>query len=361
MHSPLRHWPAALWKRRPIQLTFFLTRRCNARCPYCFYLGGDHRRGDAAAELDVGEIERLSRSLSDLLWLAFSGGEVFLRRDLVEISGIFYRNNRPAIMLYPTNGMMPAHIAEQVEQILQRCPDSTIVVKLSVDGLYEEHDRLRDTPGSFQRTLETHAALTPLLSRYRNFELGVNTVFMSGNQDRMDEIIDFVGGLPGVRAHTISLIRGTPAVEDLQAVDLGKYHRAVSRLARDLARGGATYRFQGGRLKAAQDVLQRRLIYQTMTARQRLTACYAGRANLVLAENGDVYPCEIRAESFGNVRDYGYDLAAVCRSSRAQRALTSIRDRECHCSHECYFMTNIFLNPRLYPALFAEYRRLSAG
>jgi len=27
----------------------------------------------------------------------------------------------------------------------------------------------------------------------------------------------------------------------------------------------------------------------------------------------------------------------------------------CHCTHECYFMTNILFNPRLYPSLMKEY------
>ena len=46
-------------------------------------------------------------SLGQLLWLAFSGGETFLRDDLVEIADVFYKNNRPAIILLPTNGLLP--------------------------------------------------------------------------------------------------------------------------------------------------------------------------------------------------------------------------------------------------------------
>ncbi len=359
MYSPLRHWPSILWKRRPIQLTFFLTRRCNARCPFCFYLRSNDGRDSATAELTLQEIEKAARSLKNLLWLAFSGGEVYLRKDLVEISEAFYRHNRPAIMLFPTNGLTPELIRERTEQILQRCPESVIAVKLSIDGLHADHDRLRDTPGSFNKTLDTYERLRDLLDRHPNFELGVNTVFLSQNQDKMDEIMDFVDTIPGIRTHTISLVRGDLVNGDCKDVDLGKYQSAVSRLARDLrSERPRTYRFNGARLKAAQDVLQRRLIHDTMTAQRRLLPCYAGRANLVLTEIGEVYPCEIRKDGFGNIRDYDYDIGKVCDTPAAKRTLASIRDRECYCSHECYFMTNILLNPCQYPALLNEYRQV---
>ncbi len=357
MYSPWRHWPSVLWKQRPLQLTFFVTRRCNARCPFCFYLRGARAHDDDTSELNLEEIKRVSRSLKNLLWLAFSGGEVYLRKELVEISRIFYTQNRPAIMLYPTNGLMPELIRERTEEILQSCPRSVVTVKLSIDGLHDEHDRVRNTPGSFAKMLQTYERLHGLLDAYPNFELGVNTVFLSKNQDRMDAIIDFVAAIQGVRVHTISLARGDLVDPSYKDVDLAKYRTAAARLAK-MSADGRTYRFRGARLKAAQDVLQRRLIHDTVEAQRRLIDCYAGRANLVLTETGDLYPCEMRSDRFGNVRDYGYDVNAACRTPRARRVLDSIADKECYCSHECYFMTNIFLNPALYPRLAREYRQL---
>src|SRR5271169_6423133 len=98
MYSPVRHIGQIFRKTRPIHLTFFLTRRCNAQCPFCFYLKSKEG-GNPAAELTLDEIEKISGSFGSLLWLAFSGGEIYLRDDLVEISRLFYSNNRPAIML----------------------------------------------------------------------------------------------------------------------------------------------------------------------------------------------------------------------------------------------------------------------
>ncbi len=356
MYSPLRHITSLFGKHQPIQLSFFVTRRCNARCPYCFYLENNDQNVCEGEELSLEEIERISQSLGKLLWLAFSGGEIFLRKDLVDISRLFYQQNKPVIMLYPTNGLMPELIRQRTEEILSHCPNSVIVVKLSIDELGEQHDRLRNTPHSFEKTLKTCRLLGPLLERYSNFELGVNTVFCSDNQDNMDAIIDFVGGLEYVNTHTLSMVRGNLKQGRYKTVDYTKYLRAVERLASKTNRNKAgTYRFKGAKLKAAQDILQHRLIYRTLTEQQRQIPCYAGRANLVLGETGEVYPCEMLSSSFGNVRDYGYDIRRVTQTEQARQSIASIKAQRCYCSHECYFMTNILLNPGLYPALVKPY------
>ncbi len=359
MFSPFRHLGSAFVKNRPIHLTFFVTRKCNAACPFCFYLRSG-TGADTGAELSVDEISKLSASLGDLLWLAFSGGEIFLRSDLPEISRIFYRNNRPAIMLYPTNGLLPDRITDMTKQILSDCQESTIVVKLSIDGLYQVHDAVRKTPGSFEQTMRTYELLRGLTAKFPQLELGVNTVFCPGNQDTMDGIIDFVKDLDGIRTHTISLVRGNLADSSLLAVDHEKYRQAIERLEQNLRQKDTcrTYRFRGARIKAAQDILQRRIIARTQETQQRAIPCYAGNLSLVLTETGNVYPCEILNRDLGNVRDCGYDLHALLRSDRARAIINSIRDGQCHCTHECNMMTNILFNPRLYPAIAREYLRL---
>lgn len=359
MYSPLRHLPSAFSKRRPIHLTFFVTRKCNAHCAYCFYLKSGRDGPGEAEELGLDEIRRLSGSMGRLLWLAFSGGEIFLRRDLAEISRIFYERNRPAIMLYPTNGLLPERILEQTERILRRCAKSTIVVKVSIDGLNGDHDRMRGTPGGFDKAMQTYRLLAGLSRRYANLELGINTVFCAGNQDRMDAIIDFVAALEGPGTHTISMVRGELEEAHHKDVDIAKYAGAISRLAGNLQTGtSATHRFRGGRLKAAQDIVQRRMIHDVLRQQRRLTPCYAGALSLVLTESGDVHPCEILDRPLGNVRDFDLDLGRLLRSEHARSVVDSVANGKCFCTHECNHLMNILFNPAHYPAVVREYLRL---
>lgn len=353
-----------LVKKRPIHLTYFVTRRCNAGCPYCFYLKGARSaatagHGAACGELSLDEVAKVSSSLGRLLWLSFSGGEPYLRRDLAEISRVFYHQNRPSFMLYPTNGSLPEAIEETTERILRFCPRSVVAVKLSLDGLHGAHDALRRSPGAFAKAMETYRRLAGLLGRYPNFELGINTVLLSENQDSIDDIIDFVDGLQPRGTHTISLVRGDLAVEGYKSVDPDRYARAIDNLERRLRdEAPPVHRFRGSRLKAAQDVLQRRLIHRTLRRGGRQIPCQAGRLSLVLTESGGVYPCEILADGLGNVRDHGYDMRRLLRSAEAGGVLASLSRGSCACTHECNMMMNILSHPRSYPALAAEYLRL---
>ncbi|WP_455218839.1 radical SAM protein [Kaarinaea lacus] len=362
MYSPIRHIPSIFYKQHPIQLTFFVTRRCNAKCPYCFYLENNNPCTPEAPELALDEIQRISSSMGNLLWLAFSGGEIYLRKDLPEISRIFYENNKPVYMLYPTNGLMPERIRDHTEQILRRCKNSVIVVKLSIDDLHDQHDQLRNTPGSFEKTLQTYELLSELKHAYPNFELGVNTVFCAQNQDRMQAIIDYVATLKHSTTHTISLVRGDLRNPAYKAVDMKKYWYFSDLLANRIRNNDSPhYQFKGGKLKIAQDILQRNLIRETHDQQRRLIPCYAGKANLVLTETGDVYPCKTLTESFGNIRDHHYNLRDMLQTQAAKTIIQKIENACCHCTHECYFITNIMLNPLLYPAVLREYAKLSAA
>ena len=357
-YSPFRHIGSIFLKQRPIHYTFFLTKRCNAKCPFCFYLSGKNSPIATADELSLEEIRQVSSSLGDLLWLAFSGGEIFLREDLVEITRVFYETNRPAIILFPTNGLMSPVIRDKIGLILESCPDSTIVVKLSVEGPKDINDSIRGE-GSFEKTMETYRALGELLDEYSNFELGINTVFCSRNQDSMDELIELVNGLEKIKTHTVSLIRGNVADEGLKDIDMEKYYETVDKMAVNLRENASrVYRFKGAKLKAAQDILQRRLIYETYTKNRRMVPCHAGRLNLVVSETGDVYPCELLEKKLGNIREAEYDIKKLLKSRQAAEIISSIRKDGCFCTHECYFMTNILFSPSAYPALLKEYLRL---
>jgi MoaA/NifB/PqqE/SkfB family radical SAM enzyme len=354
--SPLRHAGSALWKRRPIHLTLFLTRRCNARCGFCFSRAIPEGAGP---ELSAEEIARVAGSCGSLLWLSFSGGEVFLRDDLPAVVAAAARGTRPAIILLPTNGLLPERVREATAEILATCRESTVVVKISLDGPPALHDRLRGVPGAFDRALETHRGLAGLARRFPRLELGVNTVFCAANQGAMAETARIVSGLDGVRTHTVSLVRGALPDPALGVVDEELYELVAEELARGLRSGAQpVYRFRGARVKAAQDIVQRRLIRRTAAERRQVIPCHAGRLNLVVTATGELHPCENFGLRLGNVRDHGCDVAAACRTPEAAAVLAGIRRGECWCTHECFMMTNILFSLRCWPALGREYLRL---
>jgi len=53
-------------------------------------------------------------------------------------------------------------------------------------------------------------------------------------------------------------------------------------------------------------------------------------------------------------------MKEIVHSERARPVLDSIVNNRCYCTHECYFITNILFNPRLYPTLAKEYVQIQS-
>jgi radical SAM protein with 4Fe4S-binding SPASM domain len=208
--------------------------------------------------------------------------------------------------------------------------------------------------------METYQLLAPLLESFANFELGINSVLCAANQEEMAETISWVGELEDLGTHTVSLIRGRVRDQELKEVEPEVYRQVAELLESRLkSEKNRSYRFGGARLKAAQDILQRRLIHRTMIEKRRLLPCYAGLLSLVVTETGDLFPCESFSLKMGNLREHDFDIRQVLSSRQGAEILAGIARRQCFCTHECSFMLNILFNPRLYPWLFREYLQLN--
>jgi molybdenum cofactor biosynthesis enzyme MoaA len=95
----------------PLNLTVSVTYKCNSRCRTC------HIYDRRVPEFTLEEFRRTFQSLGRALyWLTISGGEPFLRKDIVEICRSAYENCRPKIINIPTNGFLSNSIPDLVDQ-----------------------------------------------------------------------------------------------------------------------------------------------------------------------------------------------------------------------------------------------------
>src|SRR5581483_7169959 len=100
--------PYRVWTQRdfPQWLIFFVTARCNARCSMCSYWE-EIEQATQEHELTLDEIRRVARSLPKITYLSLSGGEPYLREDLVEIVQAIVDTADPVFVSIPTNGAFP--------------------------------------------------------------------------------------------------------------------------------------------------------------------------------------------------------------------------------------------------------------
>ncbi len=133
-------------RQRPKICVWEITSRCNMRCLHCASdLQGPRRRG---AELTTREAFDLCRQLAELGCekVALSGGEAILRKDWDQIAECLSRLGVATSLI--TNGYaFDAMAAKRVQEL------NMARVGLSLDGLRQTHNLVRQNAASFDRVL----------------------------------------------------------------------------------------------------------------------------------------------------------------------------------------------------------------
>lgn len=130
------------------------TLRCNLSCQHC---GSDCKKDAAVKDMPLadflGAIDQLKGMVDpNKTMIVLTGGEVLMRNDLAEIGQSLYDRGFPWGMV--TNGML---LNEQKFQVLV---DSGLrAVTVSLDGLEESHNWLRNNPTSFKKAISAISLL----------------------------------------------------------------------------------------------------------------------------------------------------------------------------------------------------------
>lgn len=131
--------------RMPVDAVVGITYNCNSRCVMC-----DIWKMDPQEQLKADDYLRLPTSLKDV---NVSGGEPFLRKDIVEIVKNIRTRLPKARIVISSNGFSTKLIEKRLTEILKHVPD--IRVGISIDGLQEMHDKVRGIPDGFNKCMKT--------------------------------------------------------------------------------------------------------------------------------------------------------------------------------------------------------------
>ncbi|MEM4406930.1 MAG: radical SAM protein [Candidatus Methanomethylicaceae archaeon] len=160
--------------------TFSLTMACNLKCKHCFVNAGIPLKWEVGTNDVISVINQAielgARSFS------FTGGEVFLRRDLLEI--IQFVKRKGCTIAFETNGtLLTLDLLQKLKDI-----DPNIFFAVSLDGIKSEtHDHFRGVPGSFNLTMKALQNLRKL-----GFSFQVITVLNTMNLEEIPQITKFV-------------------------------------------------------------------------------------------------------------------------------------------------------------------------
>ena len=329
----------------------FVTSACNSLCRTCFYWD----ELNSGRDLTFAQIERLSRSAPqfDKLWL--SGGEPFLRKELAEIIELFYTNNGVRHVNLPTNGLLPAKVETVVDQVLARCPELTLDLNFSLDGLANTHDVIRGVPNNFVKTLATMEMAATKWKGVRRLRRNVVSCI---TRDNYQELVAL--GLKLLEesesdGHYFEVIRGNPMDPDLKRMDAAELrglHRRLMWIHEQYAdrlfaslkaplRAFATMYYLGN-LKFHFDIHERNYA----SNRPWPMPCTAGETTIVIDHDGTFRSCELRSK-LGRLDEFDFDLSAALGSQAMKKDVAAIPGDQCWCTHSCWIHSSRKFSPRV--------------
>jgi len=269
--------------------------------------------------------------------LDIGGGEPCLRKDLVEVVGLF----RAREISIPTNGWFPDRITRVAEAIHERT-QGRLIVTVSLDGFEETHDEMR-MKGSFKKAHETIRRLREI----QGLRVKVNTVLCERNCREILDFMRYVRDL-GVDYQSLLLLRGNP-INPLYKLPPLDTMRKIGEQLPEILEG-----YEFGRKGLFRSILRN---YQavkwetqmrTLEEETQVVPCLGGQIHLVVYANGEVAPCEI-LPSVGSIRKT--PLKEILASREWAQVVAGIRRKDCNCTHDCNQQENILFEPRTYPKL----------
>jgi radical SAM protein with 4Fe4S-binding SPASM domain len=299
----------------PFSVQVDLTYRCNERCVHCYLDHDDH------GEMTTAEIKQLLDQMADagVLILTFSGGEIFVRKDLFEL--LEYARRLTFWVKLKTNATL---IREREAARLRELGVESIQISI-YSHQPEVHDAITLVPGSLKRSVDAIRFL-----RSQGLKVTIANVLMTRN------LQDY----PGVRALAAELGVActldptiTPMMDGNRSVlQLAAEHSALRQVFRDPSLVEDVEAFCAVPAEADESTLEAR-------------PCSAGHSSCYVSPYGDVFPCVQFPLPTGNVRRQHF--IDIWRHSERMNEVRSIRLKDLTTCTGCAHVGNCTRCPGL--------------
>jgi MoaA/NifB/PqqE/SkfB family radical SAM enzyme len=319
----------------PILLNILVTSVCDMRCTHCFFTDELDDRPRKKLQMKTHELEKISETLGGNLGvLVLAGGEPFTRKDLPEIVGAFHRNNKLESVYLMSNGQIHPRIFPDVTRICQENPNLNVTIALGIDGLKDQHEKIRQKPGSWDKAIHTARTLKEMKKEFPNIDVQTCTCVMNSNQDTIFDWYDFLKYDLKPDKININYIRPPSKDPNELNFDHARYAKLSDMILQDVRNSAVKNNYGGsaGFFKAAIDLYMHDLIAKTKETGEAQMKCYAGTAGAVIYDEGTLSSCE-NLEAIGNLRDYDWNFQAIWNSPE-MKARRKHAASGCFCTHE---------------------------
>jgi MoaA/NifB/PqqE/SkfB family radical SAM enzyme len=272
------------------------------------------------AEMPAEHYAKLPTSLRTI---NITGGEPFLRKDLVEVIRRIDSRAPSSRMVFSTNGFLTETILSALEEVRGFHP--SIGVGVSIDGPEDVHDHVRGVDGAFKKAMKTIDGLRSIGLK----DLRIGMTLTAENVRYATEVYKLSKDL-GVQftvtfAHNSEIYfqkmdNVPPEFSGIDGNSLSEVLRAQlrSRSAKDWFRA---YHIRG--------------IMDKDLRKEFISRCEAGSRFFFISPSGDVFPCMVMNMPIGNLAQVA-DWDDLFKGGAEERVLKAVQG----CREDCWMVCN---------------------
>ena len=262
----------------PLSALFEVTHRCNLGCAHCYLTEGPvGRPKPTRQELTLDEIRPVLDQLAELgaLFLTLSGGEVFMRRDFLDIVA-HARARGFSVTVFTTGTLLTPDTAAALADL------NPLSVEVSIYSARPEvHDRVTGIPGSHARSLRALRLL-----KERGVVILLKSPLMSLNSGEYHGIVELADELGAGYGFDPLLIPCRDG--DTAPLKLGPDREQLRTFFSD-------------------PVLAKEFFEPvTCLPQPGEEICGTGRRTCLISPYGDVFPCGVHPVPAGNLREKSF-------------------------------------------------------
>lgn len=277
-------------------VSFEITQKCIARCVMCNIWQPSRQVSDLPIENWIDLLT--SPIFSDLVELDVTGGEPFLREDILKLLGSLpglkqVRLKKMKSVAVTTNGLLTQRILEYVPQMLQRLSQGgmDLIVVCHMDAVGEIHDRILNVKDAWIKVDETIRGLNAIRQSSKNLIIGLKTTILPQNVDELDNISVYAEEKGLFTIISPCIITGNRYRNTDLEKGLSFRQNDIEKMIRFFTSGSFRWNYHS-----------KRLVDCLRTGRMD-KPCSAGFNYLFIRSNGDVYPCPLVNIKVGNFRE----------------------------------------------------------
>ena len=298
--------------RFPYKLVFAVTYNCNSKCKTCNIWNKPIKD-----ELETHEIQNFF-SKNKFPWVNLTGGEVFLRSDLVKI----VKSMRNTYLLnITTNGILTEKIINDSLEIKKLIPKFILVV--SIDGSKEVHNKIRGVD-CWENAIETYKrAKKKGIETYLGLTLSPYNIDYF--QETSDDIKKVISDFKMKDLHLNIYHESEIYFKNKGQIKLDEqYYKKLKQIIKKFIQNKKGIDFvtyiERRYLKSIEQYLDTGL--SPITCKALISSCF-------LDPQGNIYPCSILNCKLGNIKEIDYDLKKIWNDKNSEKIRQKIKENKC--------------------------------